>query len=106
MTHRLVAERVIGHVLPTRAVVHHRDGDRGNNQPDNLVICEDDAYHNLLHRRMRAYAACGQAEARKCWVCKQWGMDVFDNGSDDCAHQRCRVHHERQRYLKHKHKGS
>jgi hypothetical protein len=51
--HILVAESVLGHSLPAGAVVHHVDGNKHNNAPGNLVICEDDAYHRLLHTRMR-----------------------------------------------------
>ena len=99
MTHRLVAERVIGHVLPTRAVVHHRDGNKGNNTPSNLVICEDDAYHLLLHQRIRAMKACGDVHAHRCWLCGVWENSVLKLGNE-CAHRLCRQQYDRQRYLK------
>jgi hypothetical protein len=70
--HVLVAERALGKQLPQQAVVHHRNGDRSDNVPDNLVICEDQAYHLLLHRRLRAYRACGHADWLKCVYCKKW----------------------------------
>jgi HNH endonuclease len=56
MEHTLVAERALGHYLPTGAVVHHVDGNKWNNTPTNLVICQDQAYHVLLHKRQRALA--------------------------------------------------
>jgi DNA-directed RNA polymerase sigma subunit (sigma70/sigma32) len=31
--------------------VHHVNGDRSDNRPANLVICEDQSYHQLLHQR-------------------------------------------------------
>jgi len=70
--HIMVAERAFGRPLPTGAVVHHVDEDPLNNDPTNLVICPDQAYHMLLHRRMRALAACGHADWRKCKYCGQY----------------------------------
>ena len=51
--HIVVAERALGKPLPKGAVVHHVDGQQWNNEPSNLVICPDQAYHMLLHRRMK-----------------------------------------------------
>lgn len=36
--HRLVMEKVLGRLLETDEIVHHLDGNRQNNQPDNLVL--------------------------------------------------------------------
>jgi hypothetical protein len=53
--YRQRAERALGHPLPPNAIVHHHVygdlyGDAGR---DVLVICQDHAYHRLLHQRMR-----------------------------------------------------
>lgn len=72
LEHILVAEKALGKYLPPGAVVHHVDEDKSNNVPSNLVICEDDAYHQLLHSRMRAYAATGDANAKRCGDCGWW----------------------------------
>jgi len=51
--HIVIAERALGRPLPKGAVVHHT-GERGDNYGYcKLVICPDQAYHLLLHRRMR-----------------------------------------------------
>jgi len=70
--HQLVAERVLGKLLPPNAVVHHIDGNRLNNVPSNLVICQDHAYHRLLHTRQDAYRATGDPNKRKCKFCKKY----------------------------------
>jgi hypothetical protein len=72
LEHVLLAERALGKPLPKGAQVHHVDGDRSNNAPGNLVICDSRAYHALLHKRTRALKACGHADWRRCRLCGQW----------------------------------
>ena len=61
----LIAEAALGKYLPSNAQVHHHNGKQ-------LVICQNCAYHFLLHQRTRAYEACGHANWRKCAFCKQY----------------------------------
>lgn len=77
--HRMVAARALGRALPPRAQVHHVDGDRRNNTPSNLVICEDMAYHKLLHARARIVAAGGDPNTeRVCCRCQRvLSVDAF-----------------------------
>lgn len=68
--HRLRAERALGRPLPVGAIVHHADGSRRDDAP--LVICENDAYHKLLHARMRVKAAGGNPNADAvCSICRK-----------------------------------
>lgn len=53
--HISIAEAALGHKLPPGAVVHHLDGDRLNNAPENLVVCPSQAYHMHLHAILREY---------------------------------------------------
>lgn len=75
--HRIIAERVYGKPLPAKSRVHHADGDCTNNENYNLVICENDGYHFLLHTRAKAFAECGNANFKKCTHCKRY--DSPDN---------------------------
>ena len=94
--HVAVAETALGKKLPHGALVHHADCNRANNRNDNLVICPSDAYHLLLHQRMRALAACGNANWIKCWICKSYSPpeQIVKNGKNT-YHQQCNA--ERQR---------
>jgi hypothetical protein len=89
--HLIVAERAIGHALPVGVIVHHADENRLNNSPDNLVICPNHKYHHLLHQRMRALAACGNANWRKCPYCHKYddpeNMRLEQSGR--CVHREC-----------------
>lgn len=51
--HVLVAEKALGKKLPHGAVAHHVNRNRADNRPSNLVICPNEKYHRLLHKRMR-----------------------------------------------------
>lgn len=70
--HILIAERALGKPLPPGAQVHHADCNPANNTNSNLVICPTDAYHKLLHRRIRAMAACGNPNYRPCHFCHSY----------------------------------
>lgn len=70
--HVAIATKALGRPLPAAAIVHHADGNTLNNANDNLVICPNQAYHYLLHRRMHALDACGNPDWVKCKYCKTW----------------------------------
>ena len=63
------AEKALGKPLPPNAKVHHADGTKNPYGP--LVICQDQAYHLLLHVRMRVKAAGGDPNTdRICHYCQ------------------------------------
>lgn len=101
--HILVAEKALGKPLPRGAVIHHVDENKLNNKPENLVVCPSAAYHILIHKRMRALEACGNADYCKCWICKKYDHPSqlyrrSDKGS--YRHPECHIQHERDRRMK------
>lgn len=59
--HRLVAEEMLGRQLLPGEVVHHRDGHKSNNLPENLLVLPSQACHASLEfhlRRQKSGMAC------------------------------------------------
>lgn len=93
--HVLVAEQALGRPLARKYPVHHVDLNRSNNANNNLVICEDAAYHNLLHKNLRVLRAGGNPHTDKicvkCKSCLRRDMEFNKNrGSTDGFTNVCR----------------
>lgn len=67
--HVWLAEKALGKKLPSGAIVHHMNKDRGDNDtPFNLIVCPNQAYHLLLHKRMRDLGYIGDLlETNETW---------------------------------------
>jgi hypothetical protein len=87
--HILIAEKALKKFLKLPHVVHHHT-------PEQLVICEDQAYHMLLHQRQRAYEACGHANWQRCYFCKTYDdpMNMVAKGAH-AIHRKCRDEYNR-----------
>lgn len=48
-THRVVAERMLGRPLRPGEVVHHIDGNKRNNDPENLMVFPSQKEHAAWH---------------------------------------------------------
>jgi HNH endonuclease len=69
--HVFIVEQVLGRSLPDGAAVHHVDGNTLNNEHANLVVCENHAYHMMLHTRTRIVKAGGNPNTDHiCSTCK------------------------------------
>lgn len=95
----LVVEKILGRFLPLTAIVHHDNKKKADNRPSNLVVCQDQIYHNLLHQRIRSLEACGHANWRKCHYCKQYD-DPKNLASVQYRfhHKVCEQRYNRERY--------
>ena len=52
-THRVVAEQILGRPLLPGEVVHHIDGDKRNNAPENLMVFKSQREHAAWHAKHR-----------------------------------------------------
>lgn len=93
LSHILLAEKVIGRLLPPSIEIHHYDKKQ-------LVICENRKYHFLLHVRTRALLACGNVHWRKCKVCKKYDRpeNLKVSRTAGIYHQDCVNKVSRQKY--------
>ena len=101
--HVAIAEAALGKPLPAGAVVHHVNGVKHDNRPTNLVVCEDNAYHSLLHMRGRAMKACGDPSWRMCKMCRSYDapenltIDRWAAFHKECDAKRAREYRKRLR---------
>ncbi len=55
--HRVAMERKLGRKLKPGEIVHHIDGDKRNNDPDNLMLFPSIAEHSRYHMRLNLFFA-------------------------------------------------
>lgn len=95
----LIVEKALGKYLPMKAEIHHFNKVRNDDSHQNLVVCQDRAYHRLLHVRQEAVAAGFPATWRTCCFCKKY--DTPENLTKSARHH---LHRDCQsRYMKIRH---
>lgn len=67
--HRVVAESKIGRRLMPGELVHHIDGNKQNNAPENLEVCTGNAEHFLHHRKRGDLQLPGEANPLVACAC-------------------------------------
>lgn len=77
--HILKAETAMGKPIELPHVIHHHTDEQ-------LVICENQAYHLFIHQRTRALRACGHANWIKCSYCKKYDdpINLRNRKHPDC----------------------
>lgn len=58
--HRHVMAQVLGRSLERHEIVHHVDGDKTNNSPENLRLCASVGHHYLNHRTNKTLRKPGE----------------------------------------------
>ena len=115
---RVIAEAVLRKILPGSVVIHHANGKRADNRHENLVICESQSYHILLHNRARRIERLKRlggnpAADSYCPGCKgvkaqaEFHRNANTNDGCDCYCKECSSKKKAAAYLRrHQEKGS
>ena len=82
--HQVVAEQMLGRPLKPNEVVHHKDRNRSNNDPSNLIIFKNQSSHILEHsstkmKRLVKYPDGVLEWVRVPHVCEVCGKEFFRN---------------------------
>lgn len=104
---RLICEKALGKLFPSESPVHHVDEKPDHNTNSNLVLCNDNAYHKLLHMRARALEISGHANWRICNYCHEYddptNLLIFKKA---VFHQRCSNKYRKDKRIEQYHRAT
>jgi len=69
--HILVMEQHLQRPLKPNEIIHHVNKNRSDNRIENLQVCTPQE-HFIIHQRLRAFEATGDADKRQCRYCRVW----------------------------------
>ena len=98
---RAIVTRILGRPLRSTEIVHHVNLNELDDRPDNYVVCENHAYHRLIHQRTYAYMWDGNASARRCWICKCYDrQDNITVSNAQAFHRTCYQQYKKRQKMK------
>ena len=85
--HRFIMEQKLGRMLFGGEIVHHIDGNKQNNSPENLILTRHGLHEKEYHstpRKKRVFCPCGNItiERHVCHSCykREWRKKRRENG--------------------------
>ena len=75
--HKIIVEQKLGRALSRKELVHHIDGDKGNNDLENLLVCHNSKEHNRIHGQLEALAFLlyQKGTIKFCHDCRLYFLD-------------------------------
>lgn len=92
LEHRLVMEQILGRPLLPTEVVHHKDGDKLNNAPENLEVLGTQSDHAALH--YTGFRDDTHKQCKKCLAVKprtEFGVGSRRTANCDPSHTQCKA---------------
>lgn len=100
--HVMVMENYLQRRLVKGEVVHHINEDTTDNRIENLLVLSA-SEHKFLHQRMTAYKESGDANKRKCHICKEYdevknlAISFGRHNEPHFKHRACEAKYKRER---------
>lgn len=90
--HVLVAEQKLGRKLNPEETVHHKDGNKENNNPSNLMVFATNSDHIAFHHGADAYEKDGvwhSVKKPRYQTCERCGRQFIQKGQKRYTHVYC-----------------